>query len=155
MREIKFRAWDKEYAYMYNNAYPFEHLIYVEMDKNDPGATDYAHKMMDVNGKWFYFIVAKDIELMQYTGLHDATGKEIYEDDIIASVGLARLKKKHSRSIVCIGEAETEGSDNCYAETYYGVYLEESVGLLRALLHQQLNVIGNVHENPELLPQPA
>lgn len=153
MREIKFRAWDKDYEYMYHNAYPFEHLVYVEMDKNDPGATDYAHKMTDINGKWFYFIVAKDIELMQYTGLRDATGKEIYEDDIIASVDLAHLEMKHSRSIVCIGESKTEGSDNCYAQDYYGVYLEGSAGLLHALLHQQLYVVGNVYENPELLPK--
>jgi uncharacterized phage protein (TIGR01671 family) len=136
MREIKFRAWDKEYEYMYQNAYPFEHLVYVEMHDDDETFEQFKHKMQKVNGKWFYFIIAKDMELMQYTGLHDRSGKEIYEGDIVrffpieargvitwADVGFTIVSSEHQRTFV---------------------------------LHpENWEVIGNIYENPELVnPKP-
>lgn len=36
MREIKYRAYDKEYGHVYANAYPFEHLVYIEMPQDEP-----------------------------------------------------------------------------------------------------------------------
>jgi uncharacterized phage protein (TIGR01671 family) len=82
-RVIKFRAWDLEYSHMYENAWPVEHIIYVEMDKHDPAVQEYEPHMEEINQKWFYFIKAKDMALMQYTGLQDLNEREICGDDII------------------------------------------------------------------------
>lgn len=57
MREIKFRAWDREYKFMID---PF-----------------YLGSLNAVYG------CDNDWEIMQYTGLKDKNGTEIYEGDII------------------------------------------------------------------------
>ena len=73
MREIKFRAWLKEDKKMVN----------VEtMDFTDK-SIQYLKKS-EINNAYILrresFV---DVELMQYTGLKDKNGKEIYEGDIV------------------------------------------------------------------------
>jgi uncharacterized phage protein (TIGR01671 family) len=63
MREIKFRAWEKN----------LKEIIPID-------SINFEHKMVNMNSAWRFF---NEIELMQYTGLKDKNGKEIYEGDII------------------------------------------------------------------------
>lgn len=66
-------------------------------------------------------------EWMQYTRLKDKNGKEIYEEDIVKDLNGNILEVKWVQ------------------KSYY-------VGFLGALDHREnLEVIGNIYENPELL----
>lgn len=121
MREIKFRAWNKEY----NRMLDWKYLMSISYGGNkctDPEIDDSIFNDSD-------FI------LMQFTGLCDKNGKEIYEGDII--------KTEHGASGICVwGEEKAGFVFDCHEPNWshpiYGMGGEKEV-------------IGNKYENPELL----
>ena len=74
-------------------------------------------------------------ELMQFTGLKDKNGKEIYEGDIIGWKSTRKVKKWTYREVV-----------KDIREFYANMINERSDG---AYWHYE--IIGNIYENPELL----
>lgn len=147
----RYRAWDKEYSHMYANAYPFEHLVYVEEDENATREMPKSHSLF-INGKWFYWIPTTEVELMPYLPFRDKTGKTICAGDIVAT----GLTDEYVRAVVRIGEAEIGGSECCYSEDYYGVYLEgwRDSDLMNSLLKGRMYILGNIYEHPERLHEP-
>lgn len=146
MRDIKFRAWDKETNSMHD---------VTEISFNEDGSIDgtlksitgrfYFNERVHVRG--FNYEWIDDVILMQYTGLHDKNGKEIYEGDVLefedksgkASVAYNQNKAqyqlsklKHKSSNIIIKNAQIDLNTNCISE-------------------DELKVIGNIYENPELL----
>lgn len=76
----------------------------------------------------------KDIDIMQYTGLKDKNGKEIYEGDIVLWID----SKGNKRQNKVFFERGAFRLRNTYFELLeYGI----------------LEVIGNIYENPELLEE--
>lgn len=70
MREIKFRAWHKLAKKMYKAGVLSQDYVRIDHQPDNMGRT-------------VTWLSTDDIELMQYTGLKDTKGQDIYEGDIV------------------------------------------------------------------------
>lgn len=131
MREIKFRAWWTDTMY----------TVY-EIDWTEG-------KINVLGGGQSLRPWVEDCTLMQYTGLKDKNGKEIYEGDIV------EMKYTHSD-----GDREEKVSaqpivkwDDCTASFYCDPIDEDEWcdDWQMDNLSGRCAIIGNIHENPELL----
>lgn len=132
MREIKFRVWDKEDKQMYY----FDQCT-----------------MMNYLFTFRELVAGKDLkEWLQYIGLKDKNGKEIYEGDIL-KYGEAHWEK---RSAVEFGDHMASG--DFYASQAYGFYIKhvntspyDDNQAINDHTLEHIQVLGNIYENPELL----
>ncbi len=128
MREIKFRAWDKKLKIM--------KTIFLVNSKG---------VFIDISIGKHRQHVNNHVVLMQYTGLKDKNGKEIYEGDIITSP-----ECKHPYQVIyCYGSFDINWP-KCCKHCAKG---DASHGSLYEMLafDEGTEVIGNIYENPELL----
>ncbi len=117
MREIKFRVWSVQCQQMKY------HFLY-----HGPAPTDLCH------------VAFPGYEFMQFTGLLDRNGKEIYEGDICS------LSSRIDIRVVVCWNAETAAfaarkiiDDGEISDHLFGAEMGE--------------VIGNIYENPELIKE--
>jgi len=116
MKELKFRAWDKELNFMID---PFKYFIRLD------------------GSIWFNLGDSEDnlieqtfkLGLMQYTGMKDKNGKEIYEGDIVLGNDSPR-----SHEIVF----------------HHGSFKENNSNLL---FSTSWEIIGNIYQHSELLEE--
>lgn len=127
MRQIKFRAWDKKENKMYHNVGVVGSFIILEHEQSG-----YDFYEIDLN---LYDNMTDDYHIMQYTGLRDRNGIEIYEGDIV--IGLRRIYDDYFHEKVTY-------LNGCYM--FGGFNAHEYFNK-----HQQIEVIGNVYDNPDLL----
>ena len=146
-REIKFRAWNKK-AEVYETGWCYPKRI---------------HEITDKNGFMeFGFYPNDDVILMQYTGLKDKNGKEIYEGDIVRIL----YTDWASQSVNDKGEYPLSVDDYMKSISKNGVvvfsgdryvlrFKSEKYGEYNDRMyegtHGRKEVIGNIYENPELL----
>lgn len=122
MREIKFRGWDGR-------------SIFDVSQITFPGGG-----MWEVqNGRGVSIKAQPHITLMQYTGLKDKNGVEIYEGDIIENVVYG------GKYIIRWGNKDSE-----YAGFTGGLNGKEIGDLLFYSDKKNCEVIGNIYENPDL-----
>jgi len=130
MREIKFRVWYTDWGTL--NRMDYDEVFFV-----------------DESGIRLFNEVDSKTIIMQFTGLKDKNGKEIYEGDIIAyeeddsdlgSEGRTDFEKHYmvvefdATSAYNVGDQNMGGPD----------------GVIKMI---NIEVIGNIYENPELIPK--
>ena len=122
-REIKFRAWDlKEQRWLFE---------YEQM-----GGFSLVGEIIML-GEWSSLPTDKleDVAVMQFTGLKDKNGKEIYEGDVVEG-GEGRKVIVYSGTLGGFVAKHKASSSHLHV-TWFSGY----------------EVIGNIYENPELLHQ--
>jgi len=123
MREIKFRAWNgramDDYPFDAFNDYALEdgRLCHVCGPDSEP-----------------YTQPSKSI-LMQYTGLTDKNGKEIYEGDVLV---LRAVWGGFQSEVI-------------FKDGFFGMKDRSFIYPLYDSWRDSLKVVGNIYENPELL----
>lgn len=127
-REIKFRAWfDKQMCYADKRPNPFYIAIH-------PSGAPSIVLLFDKTNEPHFIGEGRLESLMQFTGLKDKNGNEIYEGDV--------LDDKSGRHCVVFS---------------WGSFLAENVKYKSYFAHisdlddDTLEVIGNVYESPNLL----
>ena len=134
MREIKFRAWLKEEKKMVN----------VETIDFTDKSIQYLEKNEFINAYLLRRVSFDDVELMQYTGVKDKNGKEIYEGDIIKYKFPYDTRLKHISPVKFL---ETEASFGI--KDRYG----NEIPLYTISANNYFEVIGNIYENKNLLEE--
>ena len=144
MREIKFRAWDKLNKEMFD-------VEIINFQERRVYKDTVSYRKFE------------DIELMQYTGLKDKNGKEIYEGDVVKLIHtgieisadrLEDLKRfvgiiKYENGIFKIVRTEKSLIESKYFEM-------EQKKVSEIFIYSKLydlEVVGNIYENPELLKE--
>lgn len=119
MRVVKFRAWDKEIE----KIYPVLEIDFVE---------EWVSMYSKMTGRHYNWL--NNLVLMQYTGLQDKNGVEIYEGDIV---------RKSNGAIGQVVYLKATAS--------YKLYNNGQIFDIFEADARYLEVIGNIYENPELL----
>ena len=124
MKETKFRAWATEANEMYYDVWfnLIEVLWWSKEDEDDVILGDRAKNNL-----------LQHCILMQFTGLKDKNGKEIYEGDIVCGM----------RGVIGV------------CEFYHGRFaIKYFEGIRLTFIYENkddVEIIGNIYENPELL----
>ena len=118
-RELKFRAWDpinktiiSPYSIHFNSNQTVNYCIDIYMKER------------------------RDLILMQFTGLKDRNGNEIYEGDIVKP-----YPDEHDLAQIIF----MSGSFKIATKKRYGDFL------IWNYLESEIEVVGNIYKNPELL----
>lgn len=120
-REIKFRAWHKDLKKMFK-------IGQITLEK---GIWNFEPNDRDFIGMSIPY--QPSFVLMQYTGLHDKNGKEIYEGDILKGTFYGFPMPEYDYVFQIYWDEKEKG--------FMASYFEPS----------ECKVIGNIYDNPELL----
>jgi phage uncharacterized protein TIGR01671 len=131
-RQIKFRVWHKKQKRM---------LIVSNIECNIKGiifGIDTYINLVENYDRQYSDI--EEINLMQFTGLLDKNGKDIFEGDIIKAEVINSFSGDKNLNKVIIRIV-----------SYYETQCSFAFGAYNPLNLFNIEVIGNIHDNPELL----
>jgi len=132
-RLFKFRAWVRN-EIMVN---------VVSIDFNNEFITwdDNQYDRCVPPNKCYEIETFDEVVLMQFTGFKDKSGNEIYEGDIVFN---------HAENGVCNSNIIIFNEYGYFLQTYFSETRREIISL-NEYLTRDLEVIGNIFQNPELL----
>lgn len=126
MREIKFRAWCK-------------------IDNSMIIPITLQEVIFQRKSNFSLEQLNQDVIFMQFTGLHDKNGKEIYEGDIVE---FEQFKEKKKGKIVFNYKT---CSFEVWVTIVVGAYGEKATNQYLICHCDCIEVIGDIYQNPELL----
>jgi uncharacterized phage protein (TIGR01671 family) len=142
MKNLKFRAWDGQR--MHKNIAPFKwdcvisrqkHRCLSEIEENNLENPTKAKFEVDA-------IIKPDIQVTQWTGLVDNDGEEIFDGDLLTlSYGIPPT----------VAKMRVFAPDGIFLVECYNATPKES--RLHELCSDDLRVVGNIFQNPELLEE--
>ena len=127
MRELKFRAWTRQTPSM-------------AWSQRAVAITGTGEQMVPIGGTYtgVWHVNDDGLIIEQYTGLKDKNGKEIYEGDIVVNT---YYDDGEMYKVLWVDDSVAFGMESLDDMELYKLPLES------------LEVIGNIHENPELLEE--
>lgn len=128
-REIKFRAWHNErMLYSHNNT----------INKSNS------------QNSWFFNTIKDADIIMQFTGLTDKNGKDVYDGDIVR-IHNYKTDFKNGEPNIDWRVFEVKYNQYLWAFSNDVIYMPISHYDLNTLEPYDIEIIGNIYENPELL----
>lgn len=134
-REIKFRLWSKIGKKFIETDNPDLDFVI-----NNNG---YLYSIENFYGE-IYILPQMDIEVLQFTGLQDRNGKEIYEGDILKYNFPYDGRLKHVSSVKFLETQASFGIKDRYGN---------EIPLYRITANNYFEIVGNIYENPEFLEE--
>ena len=134
-RIIKFRAWDEQAKVMHKD------FRFIKSGDDGSDWIVFASHLQTLNSVPHPLenpYLQQQMKVMQFIGLLDINGVEIYESDFVSDhvgVGLVCYSEKHAAFRVIYGDG--------LAKWFYDYNLKGE--------RESIAVIGNIHQNPELL----
>jgi hypothetical protein len=148
MRKLEFNAWIPELGYMIEDVaighgtigFPSDNEDFANALKAkgfDPEECELPTWLYDTGEDWYQITDPEHFVILQFTGLKDRDGKQIFEGDIL--------------------ENEKSSKSNFFVKFnvggYDAVYKGNFTLTLYPVLHdfEGAKVIGNIYQNPELI----
>lgn len=152
MREIKFRAWDKRDG-LHKMYWNVSFIPYGEGWNG--GNPDYKFYQIHhgVSNTGFFLSNMNEIELMQFTGLHDKNGKEVYEGDIVCCPHFPANGSMHYLYHQIMWDEKYTGwkAANLNNKDNQAILVHGNLQLWVYVKNEpECEVIGNIYENPEM-----
>lgn len=122
-RTIKFRAWDKGW----------KQIVYPDIIHHNINLGFTIYQAFKSSDGGVYFPLQENLILMQFTGIYDCEGKEIWEGDIL-EIWIENIKQDNLYTVDDMKELYFEMNRD---DSYYRF--------------NKVKVIGNVYEHPNLL----
>ena len=139
----KYRAWNKESKEMYAcygfNTFDTKNKLFI---CNKPNSSFKNGKLQTIHA---VEVFADDYVLMQYTGLKDKNGVEIYEGDVLT------LKYPRDRRYTVTAKVIRGSQISAMTLKFEDEFTTEEIPLYKISAEHNLEVLGNIYENPELL----
>ena len=133
MREIKFRGKSDLFGWVYGSYAIIDGSCHIFEEKD---LTEDGHHICQYSDRPTW---VNPSTIGQYTGLKDANGKEIYEGDIVANTSGEFIYE------VVYDDKRFASFCLCRKQDMFRHYFGE------AMEAEECKVIGNIHNNPELI----